>query len=555
MRDLATTLLLLLTVVPTGCGMDVEDIDGVIEHQIRWTQQPGEIQDCHVFKLDNTTPVEISRLQVQFPAGSHHVHLYRSSEPVADAVYDCFKGIDWKKWSLLVGAQTKPMDWQLPEGVTIPLEPNQQILAQVHWLNTTDKPAESTIDLSFHTTDHSVEHLGVLFGVNQRVDIAPGQRTRVETFCQMPQGAKLHALMGHFHQFGNNYRVTERMPDQNTGKEIYFAQNEPAFEFKLFSPAHPVAPGAGFQYGCEFFNWTGNPITWGSDTETQEHCNMTAYFSPAEEISDLCLLPPSKLNSLTPVEDSVRAGKNFVFAVELAAAEKNDVTVEIEVSDSSAIAAPATVTIPAGQLYGTFSARGLKPAQVEVKASLQGATIIAAVRVTGLVLSEVFYNTATGATNKLQWIEIANQTDVPLDLSDYSIGAGTQDFMTTRLSLPTVIPAHGCIVVGGPESRPANHSPSFALAQDLSPDLAVGGTQAAGVALFANPVAGMNPNVRPLDVLVYDGENRHLRGPDGEIAPVWPGSGSGGSLRRKSTNAWAPSWNPNPGTCEVLNAL
>jgi hypothetical protein len=555
MRDLATTLLLLLTVVPTGCGMDVEDIDGVIEHQIRWTQRPGEIQDCHVFKLDNATPVEISRLQVKFAEGSHHVHLYRSSEPVADAVYDCFKGIDWKKWSLLVGAQTKPMDWQLPEGVTIPLQANQQILAQVHWLNTTDKPVESKIDLSFHTTEHSVEHLGVLFGVNQRIDIAPGQRTRVETFCQMPQGAKLHALMGHFHQFGNNYRVTERMPDQSAGKEIYFAQNEPAFEFKLFSPAHPVTPGAGFQYGCEFFNYSGTPITWGSDTETQEHCNMTAYFSPAEQISELCLLPPSKINALTPVEDAVRAGKNFVFAVELAEPEKTDVTIEISVSDASAIAAPGTVTIPAGELYGTFSARGLKPAQVEVTASLQGATVTAAVRVTGLVLSEVFYNTATGATNKLQWIEIANQTDIPLDLSGYSIGAGTQDFMTTRLGLPTVIPARGCIVVGGPESRLANHSPSFAVAEDLSPDLAIGGTQAAGVALFATPVASMNPNLRPLDVLVYDGENRTLRGPDGEIAPVWPGSGSGGSLRRKSTNTWAPSWSPNPGTCEVLNAL
>jgi hypothetical protein len=554
MRDLATTLLL-LAVVPTGCGIDAEGVDGAIEHQIRWTQQPGEIQDCHVFKLDNADQVEINRLQVKFPEGSHHVHLYRSSEPVADAVYDCFQGIDWKKWSLLIGAKTKPMDWQLPEGVTIPLEPNQQILAQVHWLNTTDKPVESKIDLAFHTTENSHEHLGVLFGVNQRVDIAPGQRTRVETFCQMPEGAKLHALMGHFHQFGNNYRITERMPDQNTGKELYFAQNEPAFEFKLYSPAHQVAPGAGFQYGCEFFNWTGNPITWGSDTETQEHCNMTAYFSPAEAITDLCLLPPSKLNALTPVESAVRAGKDFVFAIELAEPEQTAVTVEIAASDASAIDVPATVTIPAGELYGTFTARARKPAQVEVTASLQGATIITAVRVTGLVLSEVFYNTATGATNKLQWIEIANQTNIPLDLSGYSIGAGTTDFMTTRLGLPTVIPAGGCIVVGGPESRPANHSPNLDLAEDLTPDLSIGGSHAAGVALFATPVTGMNPNLRPLDVLVYDGENRNLRGPDGELAPVWPGSGSGGSLRRKSSNAWAPSWYPNPGTCEVLNAL
>ncbi len=553
MRDLSTTLLL-LSVVTTGCGMDVGGADETLAHQLRWTQTPGEIQDCHVFKLDNESQVEIDRLQVKFAEGSHHVHLYRSSEPVADAVYDCFKGIDWKKWSLVVGAQTKPMDWQLPEGVTIPFEPNQQLLAQVHWLNTTDKPAESTIDLAFHTTLESKEHLGVLFGVNQRVDIAPGQRTRVETFCQMPEGAKVHAMMGHFHQFGNNYRVTERLPNETTGKEIYFAQNEPAFEFKTFAPAHEVARGAGFQYGCEFFNWTGAPITWGSDTETQEHCNMTAYFSPAEKVSELCLLPPSKLQALTPVESSVRAGEDFVFAIELASPEPTDVTVEIAVSDASALQAPASVTIPAGELYGTFSARARKPAPVDVTASLHGATLTTAVSVSGLVLSEVFYKPATGATDKLQWIEIANTSNIAIDLSGYALGAGTTDFMTTRAALPTMIPAGGCIVVGGPQSGPSNHSPSFAVAQDLTPDLSLGGAQAAGIALFATTVAGMNPTLRPIDVLVYDGANRSLRGPDGEIAPVWPGSAPGGSLRRKTDTVWAPSWNANPGTCEILNA-
>ena len=55
-----------------------------------------------------------------------------------------------------------------------------------------------------------------------------------------------------------------------------------------------------------------------------------------------------------------------------------------------------------------------------------------------------------GGTNNLQWVEIANTSNLPIDLSTFSIGAGSSDFMRTRMGLSMTIPARGCIVVGGP---------------------------------------------------------------------------------------------------------
>ncbi|HWO24950.1 MAG TPA: hypothetical protein VNO30_39685, partial [Kofleriaceae bacterium] len=83
MRDLLPTLAF-LAVAPAACGIDVELSEENVEHQIVWEQAPGEIQDCHVFKLTNTRNVEVDRLQIKFPEGSHHVHLYRSTDPEAD---------------------------------------------------------------------------------------------------------------------------------------------------------------------------------------------------------------------------------------------------------------------------------------------------------------------------------------------------------------------------------------------------------------------------------------------------------------------------------------
>jgi hypothetical protein len=550
MRDLVPTLLL-LSAVSTGCGIDVEVFEENFEHQLRWRQDPGEIQDCHVFKLGNERHVEVDRLQVKFPEGSHHVHIYRSTEPAPDDVYDCFKGIDWNRWSLLLGAQTKSMDWQLPDGVTIPLEPHQQLLAQVHWLNTTDAPVDSQIDMSFHTTEYSKEHLGVVFGVNKRIRIAPGQRSRVQAYCPMPEGARLHALMGHFHVHGNDYSVTQRMPDQRGGKQIYMAPDEPSFEFKLYNPPHPVASGAGFEYECNFFNWEGITLTWGSDTLTQEHCNMTAYFSPAEKISELCLNDTSKLEALTPTRDTVRAGQSVTFDLALAEPMAAPVTLTLNSSDAAALEVPKTITIPAGQQRASFVARARRPGNFEVSAIMDDAQVITAIRVTGIVVSEVFYNPMSGANN-LQWIELANLADVPLDLSRYSLGAGINDYMTTRFPLPMTIPARGCIVVGGPVSSPANYFPTFAVNGDLHPNLDLGTEQAAGIGVFA--ADGMSPTARPVDAVVYGGINRSLRGPDGELAPVWPGSPLGGSIKRAAEGVWAKATTPTPGNCEVLYA-
>src|SRR3954463_6016411 len=106
--------LVILLVVSAACGIDYQVVEDTVEAQLRWRQEPGEIQDCHVFKLDNPRAIEVDRLQITLPEGSHHVHIYRTTAPEPDQVYDCFKGIDWTKWSLLIGAQTRSMDWTLP---------------------------------------------------------------------------------------------------------------------------------------------------------------------------------------------------------------------------------------------------------------------------------------------------------------------------------------------------------------------------------------------------------------------------------------------------------
>src|SRR5260370_19814851 len=109
-----------------------------VRFDLSWhqTKEQLDMVQCHYLKTPNADDVEIDRITVNFPLGSHHVHVYRSdiAEPT-DHVEDCTAGIDWTRWSLLVGVQSKPLDWSLSDGVTVPLKAHQQLLVQVHWLN------------------------------------------------------------------------------------------------------------------------------------------------------------------------------------------------------------------------------------------------------------------------------------------------------------------------------------------------------------------------------------------------------------------------------------
>jgi hypothetical protein len=522
------------------------EADATLTHTLRWHQEPGsEVQDCHVFKLDNVEPVEVDRIQVQFPAGSHHVHIYRSDTPVEDSVADCWQGIDWTRWHLVVGAQTAAMDWSLPEGKTVPLDAHQQLLVQVHWLNTTSDPIDGEIELAFHTTTHSDAHVGVVFGINKQTAMQPHERKVVQQWCPMPEGSQLLALMGHYHGLGQRYTIDTRREHATSGPLIYDALDEQTFEFKRFDPPAAVPDGEGLQFECDFFNYTDMPITWGADTKRSEHCNMVAYYYPAEELSTFCIVDAIEVRSLVGPTRRLSLGELATYTLELSEpAPSGGAVVRIAASDPAALEVPATVVVAAGQTSAAFAARALRPRRVTVSATLGSTAQTTVTTISGLVLSEVYI----GTTNN-QWIEIANLSNVPIDLSAYSLGAGRLDYTATRAPLAVVVPARGCVVVGGPQLT-ATNQPPYAQVIDFSPDLGIAPGEASGVALFDVSANQIEPASVPYDALVYGVDNNSLIGSSGELAPVVPLASNTGTYFRRAEQ-WLTQAVPTPGICEV----
>jgi len=283
------------------------------------------------------------------------------------------------------------------------------------------------------------------------------------------------------------------------------------------------------------------------------------------EVLDPARLPA--LLSLEPALSTVALGGTLTYTVSLdiPATQGNNI-VTLSVAPGTFTSAPSDVTITVGDLSADFVVGGDSAGSEVVSASLAGTTLTADLQVTalpdvGLVLSEVFYDSATPSNdNGYEWIEIYNGGFVSIDLSTYSLGAGGGDYLNTTVQLSGTMAPGDCFVVGGPDSSPDNGSPAFDQTENFSPDLQNSGSTADAVGLFDLPAASLDASSIPIDSVIYGDNNEHFCNSNGEcpdpadssIALPDVGDASSGSSLQNTAAGWVIEPAPNPGVCTAL---
>lgn len=164
-----------------------------------------------------------------------------------------------------------------------------------------------------------------------------------------------------------------------------------------------------------------------------------------------------------------------------------------------------------------------------------------------LMVNEVFFDPA-GADDTLEWVELINTSDSPIDLASFWVGSGGADYTYSRRQLQGTIPPQGCFVVGGPTSSASNGLPAYDQAIAFTPALQNGGADADGIGIFfGEPTAASVP----LDVVLYGGaNNNNLVGEDGlPKLEVSTQGVSGESLVRVSRSDLFEISAPTPNRC------
>ncbi|MGZ3423806.1 MAG: monooxygenase [Polyangiales bacterium] len=256
--------------------------------------QGSEVQHCYYFKLPSDVDIEVTRFEVSYREGSHHMNLFRTLKDLPDHDEECFTPMDFTTPTnpngvdLIIGSQKGALDWKMPPGVAFKLKARTQLVLQTHYVNaSTQKGDQGEVWVNLHTAQDPASitaHVGTMFANNMQIKLPPHEESSFTTGCAVPHDVNVIAATGHFHSRGRRFTVAA-CPEDMTKADAPFYQSkswdEPPF-VALDTPI-PLKAGGGLEYTCEFFNDTNTEIKFGPKVETNEHCNLFAYFYPWEE--------------------------------------------------------------------------------------------------------------------------------------------------------------------------------------------------------------------------------------------------------------------------------
>lgn len=238
-------------------------------------------------------------------------------------------------------------------------------------------------------------------------------------------------------------------------------------------------------------------------------------------------------------------------------APAGDQLVTLGVAPGTCLTAPPDVTVLAGTLSADFTVTsGACTGDEVVTASIGPAMSMATVSVVDapafpdIVIAEVYYDHPAG-DDTFEWVKLYNGTGGPVDLSNYSLGWGGNDYTWGNQDLVGIVPAGACFVVGGPGSDADNGMPVYDQAVNLEQDMQNSGAAADAVGLFDIPAAMIGAGSVPIDAVIYGPVNSNgLLDETG--APGMPDVGdapSSDSIRLQSDFSWAIEVNPAPNDC------
>ncbi len=260
---------------------------------------PGkERQWCYYFKLPSDVDLDVVRFQIRFLAGSHHMNLFQTDKEVPDHDEDCFakmpftsvenpSGVD-----LVVGSQSESLDWKLPPGVAFKLKAHRQLILQTHYVNAATQQTPSGFGKVLINLDHGARsrakvkitaHMGTMFANNVNIHIPPLSSRSFSTTCGLSKPVKLAALTGHFHSRGKVFSVNLAPNGADPTEEIYRSRAWDEPPFRILSEPRDIPAGGGLYYTCDFENKTDLDVKFGPRVDTDEHCNLFAYFYPWED--------------------------------------------------------------------------------------------------------------------------------------------------------------------------------------------------------------------------------------------------------------------------------
>ena len=248
--------------------------------------QGKEVTDCTYFKLGINHDLAVNRVKIKVRGGSHHQHIYRSTDPtrdVPDGVEVCNMAVNFDEWELVLASQSVLLNWKLPRGVAFYFRAHEQLLAQSHFVDNglLSSPPNGWALYNLYAIPERkvVSYVGSLFGQDRDVLVPPHSTTSATTRCVFPKPVNLIAMTGHYHFRGVHFTAS-LWDGTTTGEQVYEQKGYLEPLFKSYREGE-LSNVPGIEWTCTWDNPTDDTFKFGPFTDQNEHCNLFAFYYPS----------------------------------------------------------------------------------------------------------------------------------------------------------------------------------------------------------------------------------------------------------------------------------
>lgn len=247
-----------------------------------------EVWLCNVLPIPVDTAMNINRVDFLQTAGLHHVTISTPGLVPGLIPYGSYDCNDLYADSVLMqeaimmfgGAGEAEGEMNLPEGVAATLPAGIDIIHEVHYVNTTDKPADlySWLNAWSIPDDEVVE--GIWGGsVRDEFINIPASSTHTEwSRCVFNRDVEIHFLASHAHGRGTSFTIAP-FDGSATGEVFYENTDLHSPMITQYDPPLVVPQGQGFEWACTWRNDDPHEVFYGLTAE-DEMCNLAVVHTP-----------------------------------------------------------------------------------------------------------------------------------------------------------------------------------------------------------------------------------------------------------------------------------
>jgi hypothetical protein len=250
---------------------------------------PGdEVFRCFHTNVGNAEELDVGHWESQMSAGSHHFILYTADTDTTPAntlsPSGCAAGgFGGSTWLYTAGSPR----WHLPypDGVAVPLQANQKIVFDMHYINTGTTSIHAHVTLNVEKVKSAeFQKAQALISFNSQIAIPPNGTQTVGGDCTPPSGVNFFLMGTHTHRRGIDASITRKLANGQMGQQLVHTTNWDAPQAVLWLNAPYLTFDAGekFHYSCSYQNDRSQTTTVGQSAANNEMCMAITYFFPAK---------------------------------------------------------------------------------------------------------------------------------------------------------------------------------------------------------------------------------------------------------------------------------